>query len=39
MHEPADAEKKRVPLYKRLGALLWRERRTCFFVCAGGEFQ
>lgn len=36
MHEPADAEKKRVPLYKRLGALLWRERRTCLWSAIAG---
>jgi len=31
MDEPADAEQKRVPLHQRFGALLWRERRTCFW--------
>jgi hypothetical protein len=31
MDEPADAGQKHVPLHKRFGALLWRERRTCFW--------
>jgi hypothetical protein len=31
MSESVHAEEKREPLHKRFAALLWRERRTCFW--------
>ena len=36
MDEPDDAEQKRVPLHKRFGALLWRERRICLWSAIAG---
>ena len=36
MDEPAHAEQKREPIRKRLVALLWRERRTCFWSAIAG---
>jgi hypothetical protein len=36
MDEPAHAEGKRRPFHKRLAALLWRERRTCFWSAIAG---
>jgi fatty acid desaturase len=36
MDEPANDGEKRVPLHKRFGSLLWRERRTCFWSAIAG---
>lgn len=36
MDEPEHSKPKREPLYKRLGALLWRERRTCLWSAIVG---
>jgi hypothetical protein len=36
MDAPAHAKEKRRPLHKRLGALLWQERRTCFWSAIAG---
>lgn len=36
MDEPEHSKSNREPLYKRLGALLWRERRTCLWSAIAG---
>jgi len=36
MDEATHAGEKRASLHKRFAALLWRERRTCFWSAAAG---